>query len=89
MNMTDLEKEQLKNGKLLDLQKIETCSYTSADGIENSKWKTADTYKRSMHNFIDTNKIDSGDLYLGEKQCTMLNKFQFFYALFEHCIDKI
>ena len=42
-----------------------------------------------MHNFIDANKIDSGDLYVGEKQCTMLNKCQFFYALFEHCTDKI
>ena len=83
------QKQNRSKIRFFYLQKIETCIYVSADGIEIKNTKTADTYKRFMHNFIDANKIDSGDLYLGEKQCTMLNKCQFFHALFEHCTDEI
>ena len=67
MKMNELQKEQIRNGKLLDLQKIETCSYASADGIEIMNRKMTDIYKISMQHFIDVNKIDSGDLYLSEK----------------------
>ena len=50
LNMHELQKEQIKNGKLLDLKEIETCSYGSTDGIESNNQKMTDIYKRYMHN---------------------------------------